>query len=124
VLVAFESPRRLADSVRVIADVQPERLMFVAREMTKRHERSLYGTAAEVADVLATESSSRGECVVVLGALAQAAASVGEAEVELVLDLVAEGVRMKRASQLISGFTGVAQRELYDAAQTRRDTDT
>ena len=46
-LVAFESPQRLRKTLSVIADVAPDRRIAVSRELTKLHEETFVGTAAE-----------------------------------------------------------------------------
>src|SRR6188472_2165793 len=48
--VAFESPRRLPASLRSLALVSPERSVAVCRELTKRFEEVVRGTASEVAE--------------------------------------------------------------------------
>ena len=48
-VVAFESPRRVAASLAVLAAVDPERPVAVCRELTKVHEEVVRGTAAELA---------------------------------------------------------------------------
>ena len=48
-LVAFESPRRLAATLEVLAERDPERPVAVCRELTKLHEEVVRGTAAELA---------------------------------------------------------------------------
>ena len=45
-VVAFESPRRLGASLRVLASVDPERPVAVCRELTKLHEEVVRGSAA------------------------------------------------------------------------------
>src|SRR5216117_3951583 len=47
--VAFESPRRLPASLRSVADALPERPVAVCRELTKRFEEVVRGSALEVA---------------------------------------------------------------------------
>src|SRR3954451_24403739 len=46
--VAFESPQRLPASLASLASVDPDRRIAVARELTKRFEEVVRGTAAEV----------------------------------------------------------------------------
>src|ERR1700716_912405 len=48
-LVAFESPRRVAASLDVLAALDPERPVAVCRELTKLHEEVRRGSAAELA---------------------------------------------------------------------------
>src|SRR5918912_3712988 len=48
-LVAFESPRRVAATLAVLAELDPERPVAVCRELTKLHEEIVRGTAATLA---------------------------------------------------------------------------
>ena len=65
-LVAFESPKRVAASLQVLAELDPERPVAVCRELTKLHEEIVRGTAAELAARYASEPP-RGEVVLVVG---------------------------------------------------------
>src|SRR4051795_5300823 len=49
-VVAFESPRRLPASLRSLAGAFPDRAVAVCRELTKKFEEVVRGSAAEVAD--------------------------------------------------------------------------
>jgi len=62
--VAFESPHRLRRSLRVMAEVLPDRPLALARELTKLHEEVVRGTPAEVLD--AVGEPVRGEVTVVI----------------------------------------------------------
>ena len=66
-VVAFESPRRLPASLASLAAAMPERPVAVCRELTKRFEEVIRGTAAEVA-ARVTEPP-KGEITLVLGEL-------------------------------------------------------
>ena len=48
-VVAFESPRRLPATLRSLADAEPAREVAVCRELTKKFEEVVRGTAAELA---------------------------------------------------------------------------
>ena len=72
-LVAFESPRRVAASLAVLAALDPERPVAVCRELTKLHEEVVRGSAAELAARYAAEPP-RGEVVLVVGRRARAGA--------------------------------------------------
>ena len=67
VVVAFESPRRVASSLAVLAAVDPERPVAVCRELTKVYEEVVRGSASELAARYA-EEGPRGEVVLVIGA--------------------------------------------------------
>src|SRR5438128_11265360 len=48
--VAFESPQRLPATLRSLAEAQPTREVTVCRELTKRFEEVVRGTASELAE--------------------------------------------------------------------------
>ncbi|MGH7639426.1 MAG: 16S rRNA (cytidine(1402)-2'-O)-methyltransferase [Candidatus Dormibacteria bacterium] len=66
-LVFFESPRRLAATLEVTAEVLGDRRLAVAREISKLHETWYRGGAAELAQRFRSETV-RGECTVVVEA--------------------------------------------------------
>lgn len=88
-LVLYESPRRVADTLAVVAEVFPRRRVALVRELTKLHEECVRDVAPELARRIAEREEVRGECVVVVAAptpdeLAQRrrAATAGPATVE------------------------------------------
>jgi 16S rRNA (cytidine1402-2'-O)-methyltransferase len=112
-VVAFESPRRLPAALASLAAALPERPVAVCRELTKRFEEVVRGSAADVA-VRFTEPP-KGEITLVVDGLADAALeprSAGEA-VQAVADLVAAGVARRRAAELVARLTGLSRNELY-----------
>jgi 16S rRNA (cytidine1402-2'-O)-methyltransferase len=46
--IFFESPYRLAKTLKACADIMPDRQLCVARELTKKFEEFRHGTAAEL----------------------------------------------------------------------------
>src|SRR5262249_32740216 len=88
-LVAYESPRRLAATLRAVAAHEPPRPAAVCRELTKVHEEVRRATASELARHYEA-NPPRGEIVLVLGSSAPAKLERGRA-VEAVRDLVAAG---------------------------------
>ncbi len=65
-LVAFESPHRLAATLRALADIDPARPVAVCRELTKLHEEVVRGSAGELAERY-RERPPKGEIVLVVG---------------------------------------------------------
>ncbi len=65
-VVAFESPRRLPASLESLAAASPERPVAVCRELSKRFEEVVRGTAAELAERF--PEPPRGEITLVIGA--------------------------------------------------------
>jgi 16S rRNA (cytidine1402-2'-O)-methyltransferase len=111
-LVAFESPNRLATTLGVLAEIDPQRPVAVCRELTKLHEEVVRGTAAEVARRFA--GGARGEVVLVIGA---ATTRLDEEDMDAALDavdrLVDAGAHRRAAAQVVSSLTGIATNRLY-----------
>ena len=117
--VFFESPRRLAETLRDAVDaLGPARRAVVCRELTKTHEEIVRGTLEELAEWAA--DGILGEITVVLaGATPTADLDTLVAEVE---DLVEGGARVKDAcAEVIAAHPGApSRRELYDAVLRAR----
>jgi 16S rRNA (cytidine1402-2'-O)-methyltransferase len=112
-LVAFESPRRVAASLRTLAELDPERPVAVCRELTKVHEEVVRGTAAELAARYA-EEPPRGEVVLVVGPAPEVAGDLGPA-VEALRRLVDAGAKARPAAAVVADLTGVSANALYRA---------
>jgi len=65
-LVLYEAPHRMGALLSALVERVPESTISVARELTKRHEEVLVGSAAEVASQL---SRPRGEFTVVISGI-------------------------------------------------------
>jgi 16S rRNA (cytidine1402-2'-O)-methyltransferase len=108
-VVAFESPQRLPASLRSLAAALPGREVAVCRELTKRFEEVVRGSAAEVSARFA--EPPKGEITLVLGP--------GEEErdlpgaLEAVAELVAAGAPRRLAADVVSRLTGASRNELY-----------
>lgn len=113
-LVAFESPRRIAATLRVLAELDPERAVAVCRELTKLHEEIRRDRAVELADHYAN-NPPRGEIVLVIGAVAQGAGTAHPREEALgaLRELVAAGAKPRPAAAVVAKLTGIATNELY-----------
>jgi 16S rRNA (cytidine1402-2'-O)-methyltransferase len=111
-VVAFESPRRLHISLRVLAEVSPERRSAVCRELTKRFEEVVRGTLEELAVRFA--EPPRGEITLVLGAVDIARrVGVDDAARSAVADLVEAGASRRAAAEVVSRLTGAPRNALY-----------
>lgn len=118
-VVFFESPRRLADTLRDGAAVLGgERRAAVCRELTKTHEEVIRGTLDELAAW--ADDGVLGEITVVLaGATPRADIDALVAEVGA---LTADGMGVKDAcARVTASHSGAAsRRELYDAVLRSR----
>ncbi|RYG77599.1 16S rRNA (cytidine(1402)-2'-O)-methyltransferase [Yimella sp. RIT 621] len=117
-MVFFEAPHRLADMLEALADgLGADRRAAVCRELTKTYEEIKRGGLADLAQ-WAVEHA-RGEITVVVEG-APAVRTTVEDAVPQVLELVAEGDRLKDAAAAIAQETGLSKKALYDAAVAAR----
>jgi len=113
--VAFESPQRLPASLASIARVEPERPVAVCRELTKRFEEVVRGTAAELAQRFS--EPPKGEITLVFGGAAAEARDGDEpAGLAAVAELVAAGATRRTAADVVSRLTGVSRNRLYSGS--------
>lgn len=66
-VVFYESPHRILKTLQTLTEMIPERLLVVARELTKKFETIYRGTATEILKLLTSEQV-RGEFTVVVKA--------------------------------------------------------
>jgi 16S rRNA (cytidine1402-2'-O)-methyltransferase len=117
-VVAFESPKRVAASLAVLSDLDPDRPVAVCRELTKVHEEVVRGTAADLA-ARYEGAPVRGEVVLVIGG-APPKVGVDPAAVEAVRRLVESGARARVAAGVVGELTGVPANALYRAVAEGR----
>ena len=126
-LVLYESPRRVAATLAVVAEVFPLRRVALVRELTKLHEETVRGLAQQVADQIAARDEVKGECVVVIeGPVAgEESQSIGQEQTLSLDEAIAEGLAAgERASALAKRLAksyGLPRAEVYDliAASSR-----
>ena len=103
-VVAFESPRRLPESLPALAALAPDRPAAVCRELTKLHEEVARGRSASCARF---RDEVRGEIVVVIGpARSRGGTDIGFA-IDALRGLVRAGARPRAAASVVAALTGV-----------------
>ena len=107
--VAFESAQRLGASLRSLAEVDPGRDVVVCRELTKRFEEVVRGSAAELAERFAT--APKGEITIVIGA--GGVVDRGADGAAAVAELVAAGTPRRVAADVVARLTGMSRNDLY-----------
>ncbi|MBI4793359.1 MAG: 16S rRNA (cytidine(1402)-2'-O)-methyltransferase [Deltaproteobacteria bacterium] len=116
-LVFYESPRRVCQTLAECLEVMGERMVFVGRELTKLHEELLCGTFSGVLQRLQAREQIKGEFVVVVAP--QPGLSV--APPEELQDLLTwyknhSGLSMKDAVKKIAGDLNLSKSQLYEKA--------
>jgi len=118
-LVLFESPQRLAATLRVLHEALGDRRACVARELTKLHEEIVHGTLASLAERFA--GGARGEITLVVsgepapgaahpGATAGATADDLDARIRALLDA---GETPREIAARLAKSAGLAKRAVY-----------
>ena len=118
-LVAFEAPTRLAATLTLLAEHDPDRPAAVCRELTKLHEEVRRGSAAELAEHYVA-TPARGEVVLVVGAGHPLAERDDEA-IAATRQLVDAGAKPRVAAKVVAGLTGTHANELYRALTGDKD---
>ena len=120
-LVAFESPHRLAATLTVLAELDPERPVAVCRELTKVHEEVVRGSAGELADRYSAQPP-RGEVVLVVGAprVQDGAGESPPAGLDALVRLVEAGARPRPAAGVVAELAGESANRLYRALVAAR----
>ena len=111
-VVAFESPRRLPATLASLAKAHPDRPVAVCRELTKRFEEVVRGSAREVAQRFG--AAPKGEVTIVVGPGASGGGGSALADaLEAVGELVSAGAPRRAAADVVSRLTAVPRNRLY-----------
>ena len=98
--VLFEAPHRIIETLREVAELAPQRRIFLGREITKKYESFYLGTAAEVAATLSAADTVRGEFVFCIeGGTGAAAGGFDEARLRRALATLGELVGPSKAAR-------------------------
>jgi 16S rRNA (cytidine1402-2'-O)-methyltransferase len=114
--VLYESPHRVATTLALLAEIGPaDRLVTIARELTKMHEEVWRGSLGNATQRM-REGAVRGEFTLVLGprpAAAQDDAPPWAALLEEVDQLVTKGASPAEACRMVAKENGATRRDLY-----------
>ncbi len=114
-LVLFESPKRLAASLRDAAEVLGEdRQAAICREITKKFEEVRRGTLADLADQIAAQPV-RGE-IVLLIERSDRVAEVNDDDLDEMIAAALQDMTVKDAAAQVAAETGRKKRDVYQRA--------
>ncbi|MFA6001554.1 MAG: 16S rRNA (cytidine(1402)-2'-O)-methyltransferase [Thermoleophilia bacterium] len=112
--VAFETPHRLAATLSAAVPHMGERRIAVCRELTKKFEEILRGTAAQLS--LRLPGKVKGEIVLVFEPREQEIpkeTGLPDNVEDAIRGLLEEGVSARKLSQLVALATGVSKNRAY-----------
>lgn len=112
-VILFESPRRVNQTLADICEIDPHRMTVIARELTKKFEEVIRGTAAElVAD--SRIATLKGEVVLLLDRPAQTKAS--DDDLRSALEARLGRMTVKDAAREVAEELGMPRRDVYQFA--------
>jgi 16S rRNA (cytidine1402-2'-O)-methyltransferase len=113
-MVAYESPHRLTESLEALeAALGGERPVVVAREISKKFEEFVRGTASEVAAHM-REEPPRGEITLVIGGAPETALAWDEDRVRAALrERLAAGDSRSQAAKSVAAQSGWRKGDIY-----------
>ena len=112
----FESPRRLAASLSLMADIFGPRLAVVARELTKLHEDLRRAPLDELAGLYARQDPPRGEVVILVEGASQTTAIFDDAMLKNMLTEEMQNSSLRDAVKTVTEMSGQPRRKIYQLA--------
>ena len=113
--IIFETKLRILGFLEALAEINPNREIFVAREMTKLHESFYRGSVVKVIEELSSQKNAlRGEFVLVIGGNKK---TISEdflsKEQEKVTQVLLKSMKKNEALNLASKSFGIKKNSLY-----------
>ena len=112
-LILFESPRRVNQTLRELCEIDSNRLTVVARELTKKFEEVIRGTAAELAQD-PRMVTLKGEVVMLIDR--PQAVQADDQTVRQALRMRLASMTVKDAAREVAAELGMARRDVYQIA--------
>lgn len=114
--ICFESPNRLADTLEIISTIMPQRTLVIARELTKKFEEFLRGTAEELMQQL-QKKPPKGEIVLLIsenkgGETTWDALTLEQHVLQVEEDL---GLTRQEAIKVVAKLRGLSKRLIYNS---------
>ena len=119
----FETPRRLAKTLALMAEIYGERNAAITRELTKLHETVEQQTLGVLAPKFADITPPKGELVLLVSGEDKSAKNYDEEAVISLLEDILSRASVKDAAKEAEALTGWPRRTLYQMALkiARRD---
>jgi 16S rRNA (cytidine1402-2'-O)-methyltransferase len=114
-VILFESPKRVTDSLRDMARHLPERMIVLARELTKLHEEVIKGTLQEIIRHCERAGGVKGECVILVSPAERTPQEITLGKATDMVNKVQTIGNTSRstAAKIVAELTGIPRRTLY-----------
>ncbi|MBD9528262.1 16S rRNA (cytidine(1402)-2'-O)-methyltransferase [Paracoccus sp. PAR01] len=120
-VITFESPRRVRQLLENLCEIEANRATVICRELTKKFEEVMRGTAAELLERIPDEGL-KGEVVVLFGHPEIKVAT--ESDLRAALSALLDDMPVKEAAGQVAARFGQPRREVYALAlELKRERD-
>lgn len=118
IIVFYESPERILNTLEIIARLDPMATVFIGREMTKKYEEFLRDNVKNLYDLL-NRRPIKGEITVVLKL--SEAKSKNVYDPKLLKILLKENLGTKTIARILSDYYSLSCRSVYNELIKKRD---
>lgn len=113
IIIFYEAPRRIARTIRLLAESLPDRQACLARELSKLHEEYRRGTLTELAATF-SEQEALGEWVCLIDQADSQPVAINHDEIaSKARKLLNSGCTRKDALAILMSETGLSRNEIY-----------
>lgn len=110
--IVYEAPQRLVELLRLITEVDPERPITVARELTKLYEEFYRGSAKDAVSYF-EQKGVKGEITLIIAGNTTNNIYSDEDILELLKESLANGKSLSEASKEVASKTGLTKKIVY-----------
>lgn len=119
--VFYEAPRRIVDTMELMAKILPEHDVTLCREMTKTFESFYRLKAKDAPEFLkADPDRTKGEFVVAIGAVKQESSEIDPKVAGAIEELIKTSP-VKTVANVLASITGIKKNDLYNLALELKD---
>jgi 16S rRNA (cytidine1402-2'-O)-methyltransferase len=117
-LIFYESPHRLLDTLQdLVQELESDRQVVLARELTKIHEEFWRGTLQEALNLYQNDRKAKGEYTIVLAGAKITNLTLSDEEIKRELSLLLQqGMTTSQASRHLAQITKLSKRHIYQIA--------
>ena len=112
----FETPKRLAATIQLMAEIYGNRYCVIARELTKLHETLYRGRLTELANYFRDTPSLKGELVLVVQGSSKHTTQTNIEEVAALLRERLQKISLRDAVQEMEEISGLPRKQIYKLA--------
>ncbi len=120
--ICFESPKRIMDTMSQMSEIfATDRIITIAKELTKHFETITTGTCQEILRYLSADTAhTKGEFVVLISP--NDSSQGGYQQLPYILEVLGEELPKSQAAKIAAKLTGISKAECYDALMKHNNT--